>query len=184
MPVRIVLNPEEIEEALAAFKTKHLFEIQLKTTWDFEDAVDFASRTLEELGCLEDGICVFKKGRFYVAAFVHSLKFVEEVTRVLVEEGEPPDEDYPDVTDVVLAVMAQKAKPDAVYEFVGQIADRALDVGVTPAVKIYVFGDAKTLEKLQRRLADVKSRLFGGRLALYPTLRQWLDRQLYRRLFA
>jgi len=183
MSVRIVLNLEEVEEALAAFKTKYLFEIQLWTTWDFEDAVNFASRTLEELGCGEDGVCVFKKACFRVAAFVHSLKLVEEVTRVLAEEGEPPDEYYPDVTDVVLAVAAQKAKPGAVYEFIGQIADRAQDIGVTPVVKISVSGNRKALEKLQRRLGDVKSKLLDDRLVLYPTFVQWLDRELYRRLF-
>jgi hypothetical protein len=183
MPVRIVIDPGEIREALVAFKTKYLFEIQLKTTWDFEDAVNFASRTLEELGCGEDGICVFKKARFRAAAFVHSLKFMEEVVRVLAEEGEPPDEYYPDVTDVVLAVAAQKAKPGAVYEFIGQIADRVQDIGVTPVVKISVSGNRKALEKLQRRLGDVKSKLLDDGLVLYPTVRQWLDRDLYRRLF-
>jgi hypothetical protein len=183
MAVRIVLDPKEIEEALAAFKTKYLFEIQLWTTWDFEDVVDFASRTLEELGCGEDGVCVFKKTHFYVTAFVYSAKFVEEVVRVLIEEGEPPEEYYPDVTDVVLAVAAQKAKPGAVYEFMGQIADRAQDIGVAPVVKISVSGNRKALEKLRRRFSDVKSKLFDDRLVLYPTFVQWLDRELYRRLF-
>jgi len=177
-----MLGPEEIGEALAAFKTKYLFEIQLWTTWDFEDAVDFASRTLEELGCGEDGVCVFKKTHFCVAAFVYSAKFVEEVARVLAEEGEPPDEYYPDVTDVVLAVGVQKAKPGAVYEFIGQIADKAQDIGVAPVVKISVSGNRKALEKLRRRFSDVKSKLLGDRLVLYPTVRQWLDRDLYRRL--
>jgi hypothetical protein len=93
MIVRVVLDAKEIAEALVTFKTKYLFEIWL-TLWDFEDAIDFVAKTLEELSCGE--VCVFGKTRFYVTAFVYSAKFVEEAIRVLAEEGEPDEEDYPD----------------------------------------------------------------------------------------
>ena len=185
--VKIVMDlSKEVDEWLSRFKSslKYLFEIELRSVpGDLEDVSSFVSRMLEEMGCGEEGDCVFRNTHFRVTAFIYSAKFVEEVMRLLEEEELSDEEDYPDVIDVLLAVGVQKAKPDVVYEFMGQIAEKVQDIGTTPVVQISVFGNRKALEKLQRRLGDVKSKLLDDRLVLYPTIRQWLDRDLYRRLF-
>jgi len=184
--VKIVLDPPE--GRLGGFKgVKCLFEIELRSVpGDLEDVCGFVSGMLEEV-CGEEGDdafnCVFRGARFRVDAFIYSARLAEEAARLL-EEGEPPDEEgYPDIIDVLLAVGVQKAKPDAVYELVGRMAEKMQDIGAAPAVRISVFGGRKALERLQRRLNGVESRLLDDRLALFPTTRQLYDRDLYRRLF-
>ena len=182
MAVKIATDLKEVDEWLGGLDVKYLFEIELRNvSSDAENARSFAGRMLEEMGCC-GGECEIKNTRFHVAAFIYSTRLAEEAAHLLGEE-ELPDED-PDAADVLLVVAIQKAKPDAVYELIGRIAEKAESIGVIPVVQITAFGDKKSLEKLRRRLADVKSKLLDDRLALYPTMRQWLDRQLYRRLLA
>ena len=182
--VKIVMDlSKEVDEWLSRFKSvKYLIEIELRSVpGDAEDVRTFVGRMLEEMGCGEEGDCVFMGARLRAAAFVYSAKLAEEAAHLLGEE-ELPDED-PDAADVLLVVGVQRAKPGAVYELIGRIAEKAESIGVVPVVQISVFGNRKALKKLQRRLGDVKSKLLNDRLVLYPTVRQWLDRDLYRRLF-
>jgi len=171
MAVKIVTDLKEVDEWLSRLDVKYMFEIELRNvSSDAENARGFAGRMLEEVGCC-GGECEIKNTRFHVAAFVYS------AVRL------PGEEELSDAADVLLVVGVQRAKPDAVYELIGRIAEKAESAGVIPVVQITAFGDKKSLEKLRRRLADVKSKLLDDRLVLYPTFVQWLDRDLYRRLF-
>jgi len=181
MAVKIVTDLKEVDEWLSRLDVKYMFEIELRNvSSDAENARGFAGRMLEEVGCC-GGECEIKNTRFHVAAFIYSARLAEEAAHLLGEE-ELPNES-PDAADVLLVVGVQRAKPGTVYEFMGQIAEKAESIGVVPVVQISVFGNRKALEKLQRRLGDVKSKLLNDRLVLYPTFVQWLDRDLYRRLF-
>ena len=162
--MRFVSSLKELDEWRGGLQdVKYLFEIELwSVPGGAEDVRGFAARMLEEMGCC-GGYCTVGRTHFHVA--------------VLVEELEEED-----AADVTIAAATRRARPDDVYEFVARIADKAEAVGAWPVVYITVFGDAKTLEKLQRRLADVRSRLFDNRLVLYPTIQQRFDREFYRRL--
>ena len=162
--MRFVSSLKELDEWRGGLQdVKYLFEIELwSVPGGAEDVRGFAARMLKDV-CRCDDYCVVGKTRFEVAVLVEELE----------EEG---------ASDVLIAAAARRARPSDVYELVARIADKAEAVGAWPVVYITVFGDAKTLEKLQRRLADVRSRLFGNRLVLYPTIQQRFDREFYRRL--
>jgi hypothetical protein len=113
--VKIVMDlSKEVDEWLSRFKSvKYLIEIELRSVpGDAEDVRTFVGRMLEEMGCGEEGDCVFMGARLRAAAFVYSTRLAEEAAHLLGEE------ELPDAADVLLVVGVQRAKPGTVYELV------------------------------------------------------------------